>query len=371
MLESAFKKVSKKSELLFKALQNAWQCSCQQYHFANLRLEHRKLPDICFEIILLFVAPSGHINRPWCWKEIRCGHMFDGSFSEKVANAVTSLPLHHRPTNLPEPTVISPSSASRPKKVGFAPLAPTVLKIEIGLFIDHNIQLCKRLGDENCGECMGVIGGDDETFHLHPIIQKRHNFGNAPITLDRILSYDFEDRLSRRQRYSIALLVASSVGQLQYTPWLRTGLCKKDIFFFPSDEDNLIIPYSGPFICQNFSKSYTHLSTDFPVNDCNFYSLGILLQELCFGCRLEDYDLYKKYPSTTDAAAKYAFDVVAALKWSGSVSGEGGDDYAAAVKWCFTGVTNSKRNWRGELIKNVVQPLEMCMEHFQSVAVYR
>ncbi|KAF2249995.1 hypothetical protein BU26DRAFT_404863, partial [Trematosphaeria pertusa] len=51
-LETAFKKACTKSDLLFKALQNAWNCSCQQYHFANLRLEHRTLPETCFEVIL-------------------------------------------------------------------------------------------------------------------------------------------------------------------------------------------------------------------------------------------------------------------------------------------------------------------------------
>ncbi|KAF1993824.1 hypothetical protein P154DRAFT_414906, partial [Amniculicola lignicola CBS 123094] len=40
-LENALSKACKKSELLFRALHKAWQCSCQQYHYANLRLEHR------------------------------------------------------------------------------------------------------------------------------------------------------------------------------------------------------------------------------------------------------------------------------------------------------------------------------------------
>jgi hypothetical protein len=193
---------------------------------------------------------------------------------------------------------------------------------------------------------MGIISHDDEIFHLHPIIQYRRDAGSDPITLDHILSHDFEGHLSRRQRYLIALLVASSVGQLQSTPWLLTGLCKEDIIFFPSNDDSPIIPYGEPFIRQGFPHSHTHLpSTDFSVNDCNFYSLGILLLELCFGCRLEDHHLYKKHPSTTDAATKHAFDVMAALKWSSSVSGEGGDDYATAVKWCFTGVTDREKNW--------------------------
>ncbi|KAF1950556.1 hypothetical protein CC80DRAFT_395865, partial [Byssothecium circinans] len=52
ILETAFKKAYRKSELLFMALQKSLSCSCQQYHFANLRLEHRTLPEMCFEIIL-------------------------------------------------------------------------------------------------------------------------------------------------------------------------------------------------------------------------------------------------------------------------------------------------------------------------------
>jgi hypothetical protein len=219
---------------------------------------------------------------------------------------------------------------------------------------------------------MGTIGHDDEIFHLHPMIQKRQDVGSDPITLDRILSHDFEGYLSRRQRYLIALLVASSVGQLQSTPWLRTGLCKEDIIFFPSNDDNSIIPYDEPFIRQGFPHSHSHLSsTDSFANDCNFYSLGILLLELCFGCRLEDHRLHKKHPSTTDIATKHALDVMAALKWSGSVSDEGGDDYATAVKWCFTGVTDREKNWRGEIVRNVVRPLEKCMEHFQTAAAVR
>ncbi|KAJ4350325.1 uncharacterized protein N0V89_008946 [Didymosphaeria variabile] len=371
VLESAFKMVSKKSDLLFKALQNAWQCSCQQYHFANLRLEHRTLTEICFEIVLIFAAPLEYESKPWCWREIRCGHMLGCASSQKVMNAATSSPLHGQPPTLPIPAAVPSLRTATRKRVGFVASAPTVPNIKVDPAIDHDIHLCQRLGGEDRGECMGIIGHEDEIFHLHPIIPEAHMAGTAPITLDRILSHDFEGQLSRRQRYAIALLVASSVGQLQSTPWLRASLCKEDIVFFPPNDDNLMTPYSKPFIRQGFSHSQTELHpTDFLTNDCNFYSLGILLLELCFGCRLEDYHLRKTRPATTDAAAKQAFDVLAALKWSDSVSDEGGDDYAKAVKWCFMGVTDREKNWRGEIIRNVVQPLETCMKHFQNVASY-
>ena len=66
---------------------------------------------------------------------------------------------------------------------------------------------------------------------------------------------------------------------------------------------------------------------------------------------------------------KQAFDLMAALKWSQSVGDEGGDEYASAVKWCFIGANNANQSWRGEIIKNVIKPLEMCQEHFKTVAV--
>ena len=69
--------------------------------------------------------------------------------------------------------------------------------------------------------------------------------------------------------------------------------------------------------------------------------------------------------------AKHAFDLMAALKWSQSVGEEGRDDYASAVKWCFTGADNAdnaNQSWRAEIIKNVIRPLEMCREHFKTAA---
>jgi hypothetical protein len=374
VLDSAFKSVSKKSDQLFKALQNAWQCSCQQYHFANLRLEHRTLTEVFFEIILKFVAPSVHGNTLWRWREIRCGHMLGCPSPQKIAKVAACLPsaLPSQPMTLPIRAAVPLPTTPRRKKAGFDQPAPWVPKIEVDPFIDYNIELCQLLGEKECGRCIGIIGNGDETFHLHPSVKKRQNVGSDPITLDHILSYDFEGHLSRRQRYSIALLVASSVGQLRSTPWLRRDLCKEDIMFFPSDDDKSIILYGEPFIQQGFQYGHTHLSsTDSCVKDCNFYFLGILLLELCFGCRLEDHPLRKKYPSTTDAIAKHAFDVLAALKWSGRVSGEGGDDYATAVKWCFMNPTDREKNWRSEIVRNVVRPLEICMEHFQTATVVR
>ncbi|KAF1993825.1 hypothetical protein P154DRAFT_449145 [Amniculicola lignicola CBS 123094] len=213
---------------------------------------------------------------------------------------------------------------------------------------------------------MGVIGHGEDAYHLHPSLKRKQPQDNEPLTLDRMLSYDFEGILSRRQRYYIALLLASSVAQLQFTPWLRIGLTKEDVLFFSREDDVSAIPYGEPFIRQGF-ESFRHVQGNEDADECNFYSLGILLLELCFGQRLEDHPLRKKHPAG-DENSKQAFDLMAALKWSQSVADEGGSDYATAVKWCFMGASSPdiNKSWRTEIITNVVRPLELCQKHFET-----
>ncbi|KAF2119217.1 hypothetical protein BDV96DRAFT_642255 [Lophiotrema nucula] len=359
VMETAFRNAWKKSDLLFRALQNAWNCSCQQYHFANLRLEHRTLSEICFEIILMFVAPSDHGNTPWAWEELQCGQL--------AAHACASPKVATRPTNGSKTTIRQNSHGltsilpRRAKTVAFSLPQGAVPQIELDSMSHHDVELCKLLSDNRYGVCMGVIGHDGETYHLHPSTKRIQHQPNTVITLDQILSDDFDGHVSRRQRYAIALLLASSVAQLQFTPWLRTGLTKEDVLFLPSESENDVVPYGEPFIRQGFAAPFTESDA----SDCNFYSLGILLLELCFGKRLEDYPLRRRHPAG-EGDTKNAFDLMAALRWSAAVVDEGGGDYASAVKWCFTGSANSKQQWRSEIIRNVIQPLEHCQQHFNA-----
>jgi hypothetical protein len=363
-LEKVFKTVRKKSDHLFKALQKAWQCSCQQYHFANLRLEHRTRSETCFEVILIFVSPSSQVAAPWSWKELQCAQTMCGSsLPPKLVKPSISQSSPRRSCT-PAP-VVSPNSTKR-KKVYFTTPITTVARIESAIQLEPSLKLCELLGDEECGKCMGIIGHDDETYHLHPFKKRKRPDHNGPLTLDHILSTDGERNLTRRERYSIALLLASSVAQLQFTPWLTTYITKKDIFFFPCEDDECSVPYHEPFIRQGFPL-HTAASSNAEANDCNFFSLGILLLELCFGRRLEDHPLRKKHPAGA-GETKQAFDCMAALKWSQSVRDEGGDDYASAVKWCFTGAQNTDPSWRCDIIKNVIRPLEICQGHFKAAA---
>lgn len=360
-LESIIKKASKKSDLLFKALQQAWQCACQQDHVANIRLEHRTIPDIYFQLILVNVSPSIRADTLWSWRELRCGQQHGCSASQTSSGA--------SPHVQDSPTAALPLRPSvKQKQVSFSKQAMAIPTIELDPSIKSNPRLCQVLGRRGApSNCLGVIGHEDEAYHVHPFMTKGRSEDTGPVTLDHILSMGYEERPTRRQRYTIALLLASSVAQLQSTSWLSTGLRKEEVLFFPCEDDHCSVSYHEPFIRQGFAGHCLPTSNAAP-NENDFYALGIILLELCYGQRLEDHPFRRKYPAE-NGEANHAYDVLAALKWSKGVGDEGGDDYASAVKWCFSGANVHKQSWRGAIIQNVIKPLEMCQEHFKTVAV--
>ena len=370
-LEKVFAKARKKSGLLFKALRKAWQCSCQHHHFANLRLEHRTLPEICFEIILVFATSSSkkvETANQWSWKELQCGNVPDcsGSHPSSLLDPPSVLQSSQK-VNYYSSASIATRTLAKTKQVSFTASNVSVPRIEVNTLDGPNIKLCQRLGDQECGQCMGIIGHENEIYHLHPFVKRKSPGRSGALTLDHILSGDFGGHLSRRQRYYIALLLASSIAQLQSTEWLRTVLTKEDIFFFSYDDEESEVPFHEPFIRQGFPSLSDKITSSADSNDYNFYSLGILLLELCFGRRLEDHPQRQQFPSGPKEA-KQAFDLMAALKWSEEVGDEGGEDYASAVKWCFTGAKMANPSWQGDIIKNVVRPLEACQEHFKMIS---
>ncbi|KAJ4294169.1 hypothetical protein N0V90_007859 [Kalmusia sp. IMI 367209] len=366
-LEKTFRKVWKKSDLLFKAIHKSWKCSCRQYHFANLRLEHRTLAEVYFEMILMSLAPSSQSDTLWSWREVQCGQMIGCSIPQELMKPPTtpqSLQHRHDQSFISERS----SESARRRKVAFVTSSTSIPKMESDIIANPTINLCQFLRNEEHGKCIGIISHDDEIYHLHPAPKRKRPDHGGPVTLDHILSGEFGGEFTRGQRFSIALLLASSVAQLRYTPWLNNGLAKKDVLFFPCVNDDCSMPYHEPFICQGFTLNDSTTS-GVKANEFDLSSLGILLVELCFGSRLEEQPIRQRYP-TEFGEAKQAYDLVAALKWSEKVLGDGGKDYASAVRWCFfPSVTTGDPSWRGEMIKNVIEPLERCKEHLTTLAV--
>ncbi|OCL04598.1 hypothetical protein AOQ84DRAFT_255661, partial [Glonium stellatum] len=169
--------------------------------------------------------------------------------------------------------------------------------------------------------CFGFLEEDDHRFVLYPPADGE---STTNLTISTLANFLNSSTLTRRQRYSLALTLASSYLQLSSTPWLTGPLRKDDILFLhdrTSDDSSLI---GQPYICRDFSSS---APADLP---------------------------------TGDDTSNHMLDYAAALQWSRMVSEEAGPEFAEAIEWCLYGQARRGDGWRKDIVKHVIDPLEYC-----------
>lgn len=216
---------------------------------------------------------------------------------------------------------------------------------------------------------MGYLQDDQRRYHeLHCVDSTHTSQGNnGPVTLEALLMNRGEMRLSRTERYQIASVVASSLLQLETTPWLAGRLEKKNIMFYRRDSDVLL---EQPYISHLFrstkypqtapERSKTGLSARFATRD-SLSSLGILLLELCFGETIESQHLRKSHLGL-DGQPLGGTDYLTARDWAEMVYEEE-PALESIIRRCVFCTFEEKADWGNErftqaVYANVVEPLE-------------
>jgi len=197
-------------------------------------------------------------------------------------------------------------------------------------------------------------------------------------TLNTLLSKSSPISLSRRQRFQIALILASSHVQLHPTPWLKSKWSKRDVLSLYDPEDPTKIGSDQPYISRSLSKplqqsgNNTATSADIYSFPDSIRNLGIMLLELCFGTAIEDHKLRQNI-NTNDEQILQLFNYTAAIQWSRDVVEEAGPEYADAITWCLhhtpesSGVEGNDEKWREDMYMKVVEPLKYC--HDQLITI--
>lgn len=225
---------------------------------------------------------------------------------------------------------------------------------------DEIHDLCKTLCNSKESDCLGILKQEESFYAVHSTAEEL-SFQES-ISLKELLNQSSQIRLTRRQRYGIALALASSQVQLQLTPWLGSHWDKQHIVFYGDTSKPKSILFDQPRLSRNFDH---HKIADIePGDDRSITTLGILLLELCFGTALQSTSLRQKYP-IMDGPSSHFIDLAAALEWSEQVLEEAGPEFASAVSWCLKSNSSSATSdeWRAELFENVVKPLQQCHEH--------
>jgi len=234
--------------------------------------------------------------------------------------------------------------------------------IDVSNLCDTIAAYCSNLKYRSC------LKGAQGRFVLSPLESQDTADVRDTISLEKLLRKDSKITLTRRQRYLIALTLASSHLQLHSTPWISSQWSKTDILFLRDSTNPDKILLDQPYISRNFAP--TQSTSDNP-NDRSLSNLGIMLLELCFGTALEDHEIRQKY--SIGSTPNPFLDMVAALEWSPRAVEEAGPEFADAILWCLHNMPGSGESdwklekWREELFLKVVEPLKYCYDQFDVV----
>jgi hypothetical protein len=262
---------------------------------------------------------------------------------------------------------------------------PPTAKEEISPSEVRILDLCRILATSEEKEmCLGYLSDEEHTRHELRSIKD----GSTPaqgcelISLETLLAGRTRSKLSRKQRYRLAVVLASSSLQLQTTPWLADKLEKKNIFFY---QNGSVIVADQPYIRHSFpsKKIFTEANPEeMPIQPAQPFSvrcstrnslvhLGILLLELCFGQPIEKQtDLRNQY--LMDGKAHNDTDYLTARDWIYEVEEEAGVEFESAVKCCVQCNFDAKLDWADTIFTQsvyaaVVEPLEKAYGRFDSV----
>jgi hypothetical protein len=218
-------------------------------------------------------------------------------------------------------------------------------------------------------DSFGILTEDGNLYNVVPLVENcEEDDARDFVTLGDLIRTGKPSKLTRRQRFFIALTLCSSQLQLHKTPWLESGLHKNHILFAQTEKKLPIL--DQPYISRAFTAP-SKSSSPLAVSDTSISNLGIMLLELCFNTTFEDLEARKKYISADGTSNPY-LDLAAAIEWCNSEAAEeAGPDFADAVRWClgqFGAPVSHEESWRQELFEKVVAPLRVCHQQYEGSA---
>ena len=361
---------------LYQLVQQAWSCTCCTSHSTDVLLRDYRDPDkIEFKILFNYAEKiTTQHSGPWDWKETDIVAL-ERSKSQAQAPVDKALNKAAGGIRMPSSSVLRSSRKVRRdggiKGVRFLdkviPATNMVasLPLQAKPTLPKITDLCTHLAKIGPYDAqLGLLGSDSNTYSVY---LPRQTTLSKPelrhVTLDEILRNPMTFHLSRRQRYTIALAIASAYLQLHASPWIWTRWNKCDIYLLYDSSTSVF--YEQPRIAKKISKQ---LPPSPEPQDRSLVSLGIMLLELAFGQALEDNRFRLKHP-TLDTYSNHYLDAAAAKEWCESQMEDEDPAFAKPVLWCL-GHTTSRMQmdldndlWRTDLFNNVVRPISSCCKN--------
>ena len=352
---------------VYSILKTTWHCTCRSC--LNLWLQHQT--DFAhMNLIIPFCHGRRAVNVrlkeiPPCI-QVRAHRLgkTGGKLPVRPKVSPPAISIHTQATTIGSVTVASGKNTATVTYISQAQsslqsLQPPAHAASQSLNLEND-GLCRVFScTASSADCIGTVLEGDHEYAVYPSTESV-SMAQATSLAD-LLKPDSPFRPTRVQRYGIALTLASSHLQLHSTPWLKEYWTAEDVLF-PKDQSNVAVLLGEPYILANFDST-TNTSPAMK-KDRSFSTLGIVLLELCFGCRLEQHTKWQT-PGYAVLQNDPMIRQTVACEWLDDVQGEAGEDYANAVNWTLRQAPAMLKDekWREEFARNVVQPLQRYYEY--------
>ncbi|KAL8791112.1 MAG: hypothetical protein Q9195_006056 [Heterodermia aff. obscurata] len=419
------KAVQHHARSLYRVIEKSWQCQCSTTHSANLCLDARLVEDIAlqtherlnipdedmkFDVVFSSDSTSTH-SLPWSWREttirlVSIKDAVDPQFPSRMAqNLVTPTRSYvnhpiiraHRAIKsktlrfMPEPTRFSDSTVidfptpvvSTPKSSSATTSGSLLSQEDLSKLKKIN-SLCRALIPQN-EHCLGYLSpGERHALTLHCAQDGASRLNRrALISFTELMApHPRSDKLplargnlslSWAERLEIALTVASSILQLQQTPWLRDDWTKEDLSLCKdcTDETKQHVLVSKAFPATDLTDSSRAAKVFGLPRNKTLFALGIFLIELCLGEAFESLRSPQD-PLDANGHTNILTDLSAADRLTKHIYGEVGDRYGDVVRRCIHCDFNQRSinleddNFRQAVYEGVITPLQANAREFRS-----
>lgn len=361
------------AKALYASMHQAWSCTCCTSHSTDLLLRNYRDPHkIEFKVLFTFAEKlTCQHSGPWDWKEAKITALEERAPQPKASHDKAMFQALSGRSPAPSSALRSlgqKQKKQKQKEVAFLEnIVPganvtALLPLQVYPSLPEITDLCAKLASTAPDDTeLGMIAKDSMRFSITLPEQKPLTKSTLEhITLDEVLRVQGQKFLSRRQRYNIALAIASAYVQLHASPWILADWNRCDIYLLWDSGTSQF--REQPRISRNIPSQPQSLGGKL---DQSLVKLGIMLLELAFGQVLEQNPLRQQWPSSNDEANVF-LDKAAAEQWCERYAPEEHPHFEDPVMWCLRQpMTRTKRahdddTWRKDLFSNVVHPLEVC-----------
>ena len=401
-----FQQIRNQASSLHRALTRAWRCDDSTAHSTKLLLEKRFRMDdagipegfdstsIKFNLFFChepnswtWGAKDAPAGNEWCATEIRMVEL-SLNLSQRQAHAEDDKAqqkpevLAQRQSALRSSVAAEKSNGS--KRVSFLETSPKSMDktTPTGPEIENFCVALKQRIDSQ--QSLGCLRDDDQRLHsVDFIANPQLTFCGAHriVSLEELLLKK-PPAFTRRNRLSLAVVLANSLLQLHSGPWLCESWSKRDIFFLESQDG--VIHTTHPFVICHFGAKRDTFSRPGVEESAvggrsshawnsSLLSLGIVILELWFNQTIESQPFRNSFLGPDGKENEFtSFNV--AQKWQDSALEAGGLELHNPTRRCiycaFAADSQDLENeeLRRAVFNDVVQPLEQLVARFDMPA---